>query len=82
MCVDGYYLVGKVCHPCKPGCKECSEDDIELCPSCLPGYFEDGTTCTKCESPCETCIFSSKNCLTCGYGPALRMPAPSCACKD
>lgn len=81
-CMPGYYLVGKECLECKEGCSVCDVNDKTICSECFDGYFREGDSCTKCDSPCATCIFSSKNCLTCGYGPDKRITPPLCDCKD
>ena len=48
--MHGFYLDGKTCLPCDPGCKTCVGlgGETNNCPSCFDGYYleADGITCT------------------------------------
>lgn len=63
-CVDQYYIKGKICEPCTPGCKTCPNDPNN-CTTCIDGYFmvQSGTPCHKCPSPCATCL-NANYCLS------------------
>lgn len=66
-CIDDYYLVGKECVPCHPGCNVCVDNTLIGCTECNDGYWLDSEGCHPCEHPCVNCL-SPTRCLSCVIG--------------
>ncbi|KCV69241.1 TKL protein kinase [Fonticula alba] len=85
-CQQGFYLDGRVCHPCASECGTCAEA-ANQCLSCargfaqVPGSPAHRPTCEPCAADCLTCDSPAGACTACHPEKAmLQLPGHLATC--